>query len=75
MSRGWWKQLPYTSLIGSAKNFFKLVSRKNTLSQARRNISRHYDLVSWQMLYLFEESKTTSMIKKQQLMFQHMLDL
>ncbi|XP_047982787.1 uncharacterized protein LOC125223613 [Salvia hispanica] len=42
--RGWWKQLPYTSLIGSAKNFFKLVSRKNTLSQARRNISRHYDL-------------------------------
>ncbi|KAG6435375.1 hypothetical protein SASPL_100247 [Salvia splendens] len=42
--RGWWKQLPYTSLIGSAKNFFKLVSRKNTHSQARYNISRHYDL-------------------------------
>ncbi|MBA0555564.1 hypothetical protein Golob_025736 [Gossypium lobatum] len=31
--------------LTSAKYFFKHVLRQNTLTQARRNISRHYDLV------------------------------
>lgn len=35
-----------TAGIASAKYFFHHVSRQNTLTQARRNISRHYDLVS-----------------------------
>lgn len=34
-----------TAGIASAKYFFRHVSRQNTLTQARRNISRHYDLV------------------------------
>uniref|UniRef100_A0A1J3FHP7 Cyclopropane mycolic acid synthase 1 n=1 Tax=Noccaea caerulescens TaxID=107243 RepID=A0A1J3FHP7_NOCCA len=33
-----------TAGIASTKNFLKHVSRHNTLTQARRNISRHYDL-------------------------------
>lgn len=34
-----------TAGLASAKYFLKHVSRQNTLTQARRNISRHYDLV------------------------------
>ncbi|KAL3642073.1 hypothetical protein CASFOL_012888 [Castilleja foliolosa] len=41
---GWWTPLLFTSALASAKYFFHHVSRKNTLTQARRNISRHYDL-------------------------------
>ncbi|KAL0456951.1 UNVERIFIED_CONTAM: Tuberculostearic acid methyltransferase UfaA1 [Sesamum latifolium] len=42
--RGWWTPLLYTSTIASAKSFFKHVLRQNTIDQARRNISHHYDL-------------------------------
>ncbi|XP_062075833.1 uncharacterized protein LOC133779954 [Humulus lupulus] len=42
--RGWWTPLLFTASIASAKYFFQHVSRQNTLTQARRNISRHYDL-------------------------------
>ncbi|KAI3451310.1 hypothetical protein Pfo_007975 [Paulownia fortunei] len=42
--RGWWTPLLITSVIASGKYFFKHVSRQNTLTQARQNISRHYDL-------------------------------
>ncbi|XP_047945289.1 uncharacterized protein LOC125191902 isoform X2 [Salvia hispanica] len=42
--RGWWTNFSHTSVMASGKNFFKRVSRKNTLSQARNNISQHYDL-------------------------------
>ncbi|GFP84761.1 probable fatty acid methyltransferase [Phtheirospermum japonicum] len=41
---GWWTPLLFTSALASAKYFIQHVSRKNTLTQARRNISRHYDL-------------------------------
>ncbi|GER41704.1 cyclopropane-fatty-acyl-phospholipid synthase [Striga asiatica] len=44
--RGWWTPLLFTSALASAKYFFQHLSRKNTLTQARRNISRHYDLES-----------------------------
>ncbi|GMI64164.1 hypothetical protein like AT3G23510 [Hibiscus trionum] len=43
--RGWWTPLFFTAGLTSAKYFFKHVLRQNTLTQARRNISRHYDLV------------------------------
>ncbi|KAK8623815.1 hypothetical protein V6N13_065178 [Hibiscus sabdariffa] len=43
-TRGWWTPLLFTAGLASAKYFFKHVLRKNTLTQARRNISRHYDL-------------------------------
>ncbi|XP_057809686.1 uncharacterized protein LOC131024193 [Salvia miltiorrhiza] len=42
--RGWWTNFSHTSVVASAKKFIKRVSRKNTLSQAPRNISQHYDL-------------------------------
>ncbi|KAL0414266.1 UNVERIFIED_CONTAM: putative fatty acid methyltransferase [Sesamum radiatum] len=42
--RGWWTPMLYTSTIASAKSFFKHVLRQNTINQARRNISYHYDL-------------------------------
>ncbi|XP_010264927.1 PREDICTED: uncharacterized protein LOC104602804 isoform X2 [Nelumbo nucifera] len=42
--RGWWTPLFLTAAIASAKYFFWHISRQNTLTQARRNISRHYDL-------------------------------
>lgn len=45
ISRGWWTELLYASVIGPMKDFFKRVERKNTLFQAWHNISRHYDLV------------------------------
>jgi len=43
--RGWWTPMFLTAGLASAKYFLKHVSRQNTLTQARRNISRHYDLV------------------------------
>ncbi|WCJ25944.1 Cyclopropane-fatty-acyl-phospholipid synthase [Euphorbia peplus] len=42
--RGWWTPLLFTALLGSAKLFYQHVQRKNSLTQARRNVSRHYDL-------------------------------
>ncbi|KAL0718892.1 hypothetical protein Bca4012_068215 [Brassica carinata] len=42
--RGWWTPMFLTAGLTSAKYFLKHVSTKNTLTQARRNISRHYDL-------------------------------
>ncbi|TXG72403.1 hypothetical protein EZV62_000982 [Acer yangbiense] len=42
--RGWWSPLFFTAGIASAKYFFRHTSRQNTPTQARRNISSHYDL-------------------------------
>ncbi|KAH7573189.1 hypothetical protein JRO89_XS03G0086500 [Xanthoceras sorbifolium] len=42
--RGWWSPMFFTAGIASAKYFFRHSLRQNTLTQARRNISRHYDL-------------------------------
>ncbi|XP_004247760.1 uncharacterized protein [Solanum lycopersicum] len=42
--RGWWTPLFYTAALSSATYFIRHVSNRNTLTQARRNISRHYDL-------------------------------
>ena len=43
--RGWWTPSLFTAGIASAKFFLQHVLRQNTLTQARRNISRYYDLV------------------------------
>ncbi|KAL1342146.1 hypothetical protein AAHE18_09G137400 [Arachis hypogaea] len=43
-NRGWWTPILPTSILSSAKFSIKHYLRKNTLSQARRNISKHYDL-------------------------------
>ncbi|KQJ81717.1 uncharacterized protein LOC100842201 isoform X1 [Brachypodium distachyon] len=42
--RGWWTPLLLTAGIASAKYFLRHVSRKNTVTQTRQNISQHYDL-------------------------------
>ncbi|XP_023000427.1 uncharacterized protein LOC111494693 [Cucurbita maxima] len=42
--RGWWTPPLLTASIASAKYFFQHSLRQNTVTQARRNISRHYDL-------------------------------
>ncbi|XP_055826279.1 uncharacterized protein LOC129894623 [Solanum dulcamara] len=43
-SRGWWTTLLFTAALSSAKYFIQHVSKWNTLTQARRNISHHYNL-------------------------------
>ncbi|CAH8360258.1 unnamed protein product [Eruca vesicaria subsp. sativa] len=42
--RGWWTPMFITAGLASATHFLKHFSRQNTLTKARRNISRHYDL-------------------------------
>ncbi|KAE8662335.1 putative LRR receptor-like serine/threonine-protein kinase [Hibiscus syriacus] len=44
--RSWWSPALLTASISSAKYFVKHLMRQNTITQARRNIARHYDLVS-----------------------------
>ncbi|XP_058210378.1 uncharacterized protein LOC131322860 isoform X3 [Rhododendron vialii] len=58
--RGWWTPLLFTACIGSAKYFLRHVSRQNTLTQARRNISRHYDLSNELFALFLDESMTYS---------------
>nr|KAJ0200336.1 hypothetical protein LSAT_V11C600319870 [Lactuca sativa] len=41
----WWTPMLLTSIIGSAKYFFHHVLMQNSVTQALRNISHHYDLV------------------------------
>ncbi|XP_075511642.1 uncharacterized protein LOC142547307 isoform X1 [Primulina tabacum] len=58
--RGWWTPLLFTSAIASAKYFYQHVSRQNTLTQARRNISRHYDLSNELFSLFLDETMTYS---------------
>ncbi|GKU85686.1 hypothetical protein SLEP1_g319 [Rubroshorea leprosula] len=58
--RGWWRPLFFTAGITSAKYFFKHVLRQNTLTQARRNISRHYDLSNELFALFLDETMTYS---------------
>ncbi|KAJ8763938.1 hypothetical protein K2173_003720 [Erythroxylum novogranatense] len=59
-ARGWWTPLFFTSSIASAKFFFQHVMRQNTLTQARRNISRHYDLSNELFSLFLDETMTYS---------------
>ncbi|XP_028769570.1 uncharacterized protein LOC114727032, partial [Neltuma alba] len=58
--RGWWTPVLFTSCIASAKFFIEHVSRKNNLTQARRNISRHYDLSNELFALFLDETMTYS---------------
>uniref|UniRef100_A0ACD6A2D9 Uncharacterized protein n=1 Tax=Avena sativa TaxID=4498 RepID=A0ACD6A2D9_AVESA len=42
--RGWWTPLLLSAGVASAKYFLRHISRKNTVTQTRQNISQHYDL-------------------------------
>ncbi|KAJ7954670.1 Cyclopropane-fatty-acyl-phospholipid synthase [Quillaja saponaria] len=59
-SRGWWTPLFLTSGIASAKYFFEHVLRRNSLTQARRNITRHYDLSNELFALFLDETMTYS---------------
>ncbi|XVF66432.1 hypothetical protein PTKIN_Ptkin10aG0035200 [Pterospermum kingtungense] len=58
--RGWWTPLLFTAGLTSAKYFFKHVLRQNTLTQAPRNISRHYDLSNDLFALFLDETMTYS---------------
>ncbi|KAJ4722774.1 Cyclopropane-fatty-acyl-phospholipid synthase [Melia azedarach] len=58
--RGWWSPLLFTAGIASAKYFFRHISRKNSITQARRNVSRHYDLSNELFSLFLDESMTYS---------------
>ncbi|XP_011649139.2 uncharacterized protein LOC105434591 [Cucumis sativus] len=56
--RGWWTPPLYTASIAYAKYFFQHTLRQNTITQARTNISRHYDL-SNELFSLFLDDTMT----------------
>ncbi|MCD9646198.1 cfs1-like protein, partial [Datura stramonium] len=59
-SRGWWTPMLYTAALSSATYFMRHVSNRNTLTQARRNISRHYDLSNELFSLFLDETMTYS---------------
>ncbi|XP_057864358.2 uncharacterized protein LOC131072247 isoform X2 [Cryptomeria japonica] len=58
--RGWWTPMLITAVYWSATSFFRHVSERNTLTQARRNISRHYDLSNDLFSLFLDETMTYS---------------
>ncbi|XP_023877942.1 uncharacterized protein LOC111990399 isoform X2 [Quercus suber] len=58
--RGWWTPPLYTASVASAKYFLQHVLRQNTLTQARRNISLHYDLSNELFGLFLDETMTYS---------------
>ncbi|PPR91995.1 hypothetical protein GOBAR_AA28693 [Gossypium barbadense] len=58
--RGWWTPLLFTAALTSAKYFFKHALRQNTLTHARRNVSRHYDLSKDLFALFLDETMTYS---------------
>ncbi|KAK4341659.1 hypothetical protein RND71_040160 [Anisodus tanguticus] len=58
--RGWWTPLLFTAVVSSTKYFIRHVSNQNTLTQARRNISRHYDLSNELFSLFLDETMTYS---------------
>ncbi|XP_052620626.1 uncharacterized protein LOC111891255 isoform X1 [Lactuca sativa] len=58
--RGWWTPMLLTSIIGSAKYFFHHVLMQNSVTQALRNISHHYDLSNEFFSLFLDETMTYS---------------
>lgn len=58
--RGWWTPLLLTAGVASARYFFRHISRQNNITQARRNISRHYDLSNDFFSLFLDETMTYS---------------
>ncbi|KAI4318147.1 hypothetical protein L6164_025951 [Bauhinia variegata] len=59
-ARGWWTPVFFTAGLASARYFMEHVSRQNTITQARRNISRHYDLSNELFALFLDETMTYS---------------
>ncbi|KAI7730769.1 hypothetical protein M8C21_008056 [Ambrosia artemisiifolia] len=57
---GWWTPMFLTAGVASAKYFYHHISRQNSLTQARRNISRHYDLSNDLFALFLDETMTYS---------------
>lgn len=58
--RGWWTPLLLTAGASSFKYFYRHISRQNNITQARRNISRHYDLSNAMFSLFLDETMTYS---------------
>ncbi|KAG6531920.1 hypothetical protein ZIOFF_005756 [Zingiber officinale] len=58
--RGWWTPLLVTAGVSSARYFFRHSLRQNTITQARRNISSHYDLSNEFFNLFLDETMTYS---------------
>nr|XP_043634073.1 uncharacterized protein LOC122605221 isoform X2 [Erigeron canadensis] len=58
--RGWWTPIFLTAGVASAKYFYHHISRHNSLTQVRRNISRHYDLSNELFALFLDETMTYS---------------
>lgn len=58
--RGWWTPLLVTASVSSARYFFQHISRRNSVTQARLNISRHYDLSNDFFSLFLDETMTYS---------------
>ncbi|KAK6791901.1 hypothetical protein RDI58_010982 [Solanum bulbocastanum] len=63
--RCWWTPLCFTSALSSAKYFIRHVSNWNTLTQARQNISLHYNLSEDEDLKVAQLRKISLLIEKQ----------
>ncbi|KAL6123932.1 hypothetical protein ACLB2K_076448 [Fragaria x ananassa] len=57
---GWWTPLLFAASMTPARYFFHHITRQNTLTQARRNISRHYDLSNELFSLFLDETMTYS---------------
>ncbi|BAB02290.1 unnamed protein product [Arabidopsis thaliana] len=62
--RGRWTPIFLTTGLSSAKHFLKHLYRQNNLTQARRNISRHYDLSDDEELKIAQMRKIYLLIEK-----------
>ncbi|URD74510.1 Mycolic acid cyclopropane synthetase [Musa troglodytarum] len=58
--RGWWTPFLLTAGVASARYFLRHISRQNTITQARQNISRHYDLSNDFFSLFLDETMTYS---------------
>ncbi|KAM3220465.1 hypothetical protein P3L10_024996 [Capsicum annuum] len=56
----WWTPLFFTAAVSSTKYFIQHVSNQNILTQARKNISRHYDLSNELFSLFLDETMTYS---------------
>ncbi|XP_017699471.1 uncharacterized protein LOC103711840 isoform X2 [Phoenix dactylifera] len=59
-TRGWWTPILFTAGLQSARYFLRHISRQNTVAQAPKNISHHYDLSNEFFSLFLDETMTYS---------------
>ncbi|BBN16268.1 hypothetical protein Mp_7g04870 [Marchantia polymorpha subsp. ruderalis] len=59
-TRGWWNPVFVTAAVGGAVSFLRHKLRGNSLTNARRNISRHYDLSNELFALFLDDTMTYS---------------